>query len=542
LTNPNPDADGAFIAAASIYSTIYNQSAAVSTHVYNDTWANTVNTTELNNRTAQQYTGDFSFQNPYLARSDYKRKIYFSSRGSSTEGYFQGTANSALGRCKVSVTSYCPWNRSTNDWYNNGGDEPWTKWPTNTPVPIAWNDGRDGATAEWYKSYLVNPSYWDFAYGYIYQGSPPSTWNQPVEDANDHFVSAMFAHDNELANRMMSQGNSARNLPVRTLWASIHQAFPTQNPLMDGTGPHMNQLEHEAVGTYMYTLYSGRCPLDPKPATNDTTWTSRKIGYETAWQLGRCQMRAPGFKVMPSSETALTVTQATRGTNTVQFILAPRSNVTVNVSVDNNASVIVNPHTLYFTTNNYDTAQRVTFAGLPGVASNDAFTVRFSTSSGDEVYNGLYDEWAYTNKRTVVQATIISEKGTNAVSCNENTPLTINPGVAGIASSNTVFASPVNGSVVVSGTDMIYTPNLGYLGLDSFAYAVNYGGTVTRGYITISVVPSSKKSVAVISAHGGANPGSMITNSGTALGFLITNSPSISGGTIKYVASGGTVA
>jgi Divergent InlB B-repeat domain/MAM domain, meprin/A5/mu len=538
LTNPNPNADGAFIAAASIYSAIYQQSAKTSTFVYNDTWADTINTTEANNRNAQQYTGNFSFQNPFLGRTDTNRTIQFSSRGTSTESYFRGSVISAIDRCYVSQANHCPWNRSTNDWANNGGDTPWIKFPTTWPAPIAFNDGRDGATAEWYKSYLVDPTHWNFAYGYIYQAN---TWSQPVADANDHFVSCMFSQDFELAKRMMTQGNSARNIPVRTLWASIHQQFPNLNPLMDGSGPHLNAFEHEAVGTYMYTLYSGRCPLDPKPVNIDTNWMARRIGYETAWRVGRCQIRAPGFKVMPSSATALTVTPTTKGTLTVRFILPPRSNVTVQVTMDNPKAAIFNPHALLFTTNNYDTAQTVTFAGLAGVTNSDPFSLSFDTTSSDETYNDLSDSWAYTTTRSSTQATVISENGTNNVVGSENTPLTIFPDITGITSGNTTFAGPLNGAVVVSGTNLVYTPNLGYVGSDSFAYAVNSGGTVTRGYVTITINPSSMKSVSVISAQGGASPGTVITNSGTALSFAIINSPVISGGTTKYVANGGTV-
>jgi uncharacterized repeat protein (TIGR02543 family) len=504
LTNPNPDNDGAFIAAASIYSTIFSKSATNSTYVYNDSWADTVNTTEVNNRNAKNYTGDFSFQNPYLYRSDYKRKIYFGSRGTSTEGYFQGAANSALGRCNVGVSSYCPWNRTTNDWANNGGDTPWIKWPAEFVAPIAWNDGRDGVTAEWWKSYMVNPTYWDFAYGYIYQAN---TWSQPVEDANDHFASTMFAHDNELANRMMSQGPSARILPVRTLWASIHKEFPAENPLMDNN-PHMNQLEHEAVGTYMYTLYSGRCPLDPEPAALDKTWVARKIGYETAWRLGRCQMRAPGFKVMPRLATALTVTPTTSETITVQFILPPLQDVTVNVSLSNTNAAVVGSKQLVFTPQNYNVPQNVVVAGLPGSAASETFNVVVTTVSTDEVYNGLSDIWDYTINRSAPVSLARVDKGTTQVTANQNLPLTINLNTSGSISANTTLAGPSRGTTTWSGSDVIYTPGSDFLGKDGFSFAVNNAGSLSVGYIEITV--TNAVSNGMVSYRGNGSEGGAV--------------------------------
>jgi hypothetical protein len=243
---------------------------------------------------------------------------------------------------------------------------------------------------------------------------------------------------------------------------------------------------------------------------------------------------------MPSSANSLTVMPSTSGTNTVRFILQPRSNVTVNVAVDNAAAVIMNPHTLYFTTNDYDTAQTVKFMGLPGTSTNDSFNIKFSTVSGDEVYNGLYDEWAYSTVRTQTQATVFVEKGTNSVTCGENTSLIFNLGVAGMASNNTVVLAPIHGSFSWSGTNMVYMPNVAYLGPDSFAYAVTNGGTITRGYVEISVVPSLIKALIVVSARGGAYPGTTLTNSGTVLNCYVTNSPLIAG-TTRYVATGGMV-
>ena len=54
----HPNADGAFIAAASIYSTIWNQSASASTYVYNDALANTVHTSVTSQQRCRPIHGE----------------------------------------------------------------------------------------------------------------------------------------------------------------------------------------------------------------------------------------------------------------------------------------------------------------------------------------------------------------------------------------------------------------------------------------------------------------------------------------------------
>lgn len=279
----HPTTAGAYIAASSVYSCIYNQSAAASGYVSSDANANTTFTTYTNNNSASQYTGTFSFQNPYKIQDDKKRAIRMSERGTSTEEGFKGKIKSAMDRSKVTYTEY------------NDGTYTTTApiiptdavWST-TPLPIDFNYGRDGFYSESRKSYLVNPSYWQASFGDYYQNN---TFSLPVETANDIFIGLMQEQDNDLANRMLNEAPVARNIPTRTIWAQIHKEYPTLNPLKDGSGPHLNDYYSDAVGTYLYSLYSGRCPLDPKPAFDNITWTCRKIGYETAWRLGRCQSR-----------------------------------------------------------------------------------------------------------------------------------------------------------------------------------------------------------------------------------------------------------
>jgi hypothetical protein len=392
--------NAAYLAAATIYSRIYGQNAKNTGYTYNNSMADAAYTAVTNNVGKPQYTGVFSFQNPYLMKKDTRREIYFSAHGSSTEDYFKGAAGDAIRRCNIGVTSFFVWNTTYDAYLANGGTQQWLTWPTNTPLPIAWNHGRDPATVgDWWKGYIIETNHWDFAYGFRYH---QSTWAESVDDANAHYVGQMLNHDNELTHRMLSQGNSVRSIPVRHLWAQFHKIYPTANPQSDGTGPHLSTYENEAVGTYMYTLYSGRCSLNPEPdpLDKDKDWVAQKIGYETAWQLGRCQTRAPGFKVMPVKYSYSNVTATVSQTLSVQFILAPTSDVTVAVSSDDNYRGWANPSVLRFTPQNYSTPQIVTVIGAPGPAGLYPFNVTLTTSSADEVYDGLSDSWNFYNSRS----------------------------------------------------------------------------------------------------------------------------------------------
>jgi hypothetical protein len=391
----HPNADGAYIAAASIYSRIYNQSASNSGYTYNDTLAGTVQTTVAANVGQPQYSGDFNFVNPYLMLGDTRRDVHFSEKGSSTEEDFKNAAKAAMDRSGVSYNTidYCPDGSSSSASYNsNTPEDDGLGWPTGNSMPIAWNHGRSYPDG---KKWVLNTNYWQLGFGYEYQ------WNTTAysdEIANDHYIAMMDYYDTNRANQMLSDAAAgARWLPTRMLWAQMHQEYPALDPMRDSN--HLNWDQTHAVGSYMYTLYSGRCPLDPEPSPMTSRWMAQKIGYETAWRMGRCQTRAPGFKVMPSAASAKGVTPTSSDTMTVQFIMAPTHDVTVAITTDDRLTGKVSPSQLTFTPANYNVPQTVTVIGETGGAGGFEFDAQFSTTSTDPVYDGLSDAWAYTNTR-----------------------------------------------------------------------------------------------------------------------------------------------
>ena len=445
------NADGAYIAAASIYSRIWNKSAKHSSYTYNDALADTVHKTVAANVGKQQYTGRFTFQSPYLMLNDKRRHVRFDAKGTSTEGRFGTGAGRALKRSRVL-------NQSQGN-------------------PKAWNHGR-------YGNYKIDPAKWQLAYGFVYQ--PKTSFSLPI--ANNLIIGYMTGHDNLLANRILRQGPSARNVPVRTLFAQLHQADPKLYPKADYNlrDTHNSDLLNEAVGTYMYALYSGRCPLDTKPASPDIAWTARKIGYETAWRLGRCQTRAPGFKVMPSAAAALTITPETVDTMTVQFIMQPRSNVSVVVTSSDTSAGIAGPHRLLFTPTNYNIPQTVTLTGACGTATSAPFSVQFNTKSDDEVYNGLHDAWTYTCKRPATAVTHV-DKGATPHSTFKNTLAPVALGVEAASKANTVFVGPNRGALSWDGANIVYTPAPDFVGVDGFSFRCLVGDAHTTGTVTLHV-------------------------------------------------------
>jgi uncharacterized repeat protein (TIGR02543 family) len=392
----HPTASGAYIAAASIYSRIWGNSASTSTYTYNDAMADTVHATVTSNVGKTQYTGDFNFQSPFLTLGDKRREVHFSHKGTSTERGFAAAAQEAMTRCNVRWVYelvYLAGNGTalynSNTPYDDG-----MGWPlASRSMPIAWNHGRSNSTGQ---DYVANPDFWQLGMGYRYQ---------TASFEPDVHLGQIRYEDLDLATKMASldtpAGKSQRCLPWRMLFAQIHREFPTQSPIRDANGHLAYPIERDAVGSYMYTLYSGRCPVDPKPDPMTVEWFARKVGYETAWRMGRCVSRAPGFKVMPASSAATEadVTPSTSRALSVYFINPPNSDVTVAIKVDDPYAGDVSTTLLTFTPQNYDQPQTVSVIGRTGKAGAFPFNVILTTASTDAAYDGVSDSWNFVNTR-----------------------------------------------------------------------------------------------------------------------------------------------
>ena len=170
-------------------------------------------------------------------------------------------------------------------------------------------------------------------------------------------------------------------------------------PFRDGW--HMSGYLDSAAGAYIYTLLSGRCPMNDKPKNEKAMghWIGQKVGYETAWRMNHFSNRVPGFQVRPKSKNA----ELTAGKSEkldVRFYYPPKSDVVVTVSIDKAAGADVTPKTLTFTAENHQQVQTVTVTGKT-VEKDTPLKISFVTKSKDRVFTKLKDAWAYTAKAPV---------------------------------------------------------------------------------------------------------------------------------------------
>ena len=386
----HPTPDGAYLAAASIYSEIYNRNAKSSAYHYDDAIADHALSQVQANKGGSPYSGKLDYANPFSMQDLTKRKIKYNETGSSSEGGIENAGfKPAMNRCIVGYTKY---------------DAP-ASWPAGV-APVDVNLGRGNDWFEDSKDYDVNPSYYDMTYGFPMQDDDKTGATTMLYGIDKRYHNGSSYEDGTdlgIAYNMIREGEipAVRCIPIRTMWAKIQNISPSLTPHSDSW--HMTDYLDEASGTFMYTLISGRCPMSDEPAQIDTpewyTWLGRKIGYETAWRMSQATARAPGFRVLPSGLTATNVTPATAETLTVNFMLAPTSDVTVVISSADPYAGKVIPNLLTFTPSNYNDPQTVSVLGETGVAGSYPFDVVLSTVSDDVVYNGLSDKWDFYNTR-----------------------------------------------------------------------------------------------------------------------------------------------
>ena len=87
----------------------------------------------------------------------------------------------------------------------------------------------------------------------------------------------------------------ARAIPIRTLFVQMREVMPDQSAYRDGW--HMHRDLDKASAAYMYTLLTGDCVLGEEPEDPESdawrTWTSHRIGYETAWTVMHLEAAPP---------------------------------------------------------------------------------------------------------------------------------------------------------------------------------------------------------------------------------------------------------
>lgn len=527
LSHPTPN--GAYLSAASIYSTLYNKSAVTSSYIFSNASAtadvaNHAFNTIKNNQGMVQYTGIYKGINPFQMLEHTARHVDFCETGSSTENGIKPRLQGAISRLRMS-------------------NKPLGRSYAKSKGPIDLNYGRGNDWYEDNKDYEVNTSYYKNTIGFPMQDNHGAKQWAPTTmlyGIDKRFYNGAYYNDGTdlgIAYNMIRPGTrekglplNVRSVPVRLMWSRIYDADPTLKVVPDNN--HMNGVLLDAIGTYMATIFTGRCSVNDEPERSSSTWNkwyARKVAYETAWRMSHLTTRTPGFKVLPSSVDALTINKEESEKLSVRFMFPPESNVTVLVSTTNTSVGIVGPQKLVFTPENYNVAQYVRVKGVPGSTANAKVNVQFTTVSEDVVYNGLTDSWRYTNER--FSSTVAhSNNNTIAVETYKNVKADIVLNIQGAENGNTEFAGPNHGSVSWNGASLEYTPNSGFTGIDGFSYWTRVNNTVYTGYVDINVldeVPVVDVSVSAIdtdASEEGLNEASVrITRAGNTIHPLEIN-------------------
>lgn len=308
----------------------------------------------------------FDTSNPFAMKYVDTRKITYHQTGSSSERGIEGAIKAAVSRCGVSASRTSP---------------------EKVEGKIDFNYGRANTGWEKNKMYKVNPKHFGRSYGFPMQDHSKTASESMLygidkrgNDGTDLGIAWDMINQNEVA-------KDIRCIPIRLMSAKLRDENPELKP--SGDRWHMSKYLDTASGTFIYTLLSGRCPIDDKPSSDKKDalnhWLGQKIGYETAWRMSHVSARVPGFIVRPEKNGSLKV----------KFLYPPKANVNVMIAADQASAAEVSPKALTFTPENYNKAQTVTVKAKADAAT---FRVMLVSRSSDTDFNRLRDSWPYPAK------------------------------------------------------------------------------------------------------------------------------------------------
>ncbi|MGJ8685158.1 MAG: hypothetical protein ACSHWW_11070 [Nonlabens sp.] len=262
--NLHPSPNGAYLTAATIYAHIRNVNATTSNYQYDDEIATVAYTVAINEVDVVSYIGERTFIDPFKSCDITDSVLNYNHTGSSSENGILNGLQWIVGQSNRTLV-------------NNG-----------TP-PINFNYGRSNTNFEPNKRYNINPAAFDYSFGF------------PMQDNGNHGdVSMLYGLDKrinesnngtDLGTALYMMRNSeiphARAVPIRTLYAQLKEAIPSQSAYRDAW--HMHRDLDKASAAFMYTILTGECVLGTEPTDQSTdawkTWMAHKIGYETAYTV-----------------------------------------------------------------------------------------------------------------------------------------------------------------------------------------------------------------------------------------------------------------
>jgi hypothetical protein len=442
----HPTDDGAYIAAASVYAQIYNESASKSN--YNPAKHSLADGAKdiVDENLNTEYSGIYHWDgNPLKSLFLPYRAWSISSAGKSTEGTFAEQAKN-LGA------------KEYNRFLHNVDGE-------SISMPNGIRHTR-----------ITGNTTGGFALNYFF--AHPGNSSISNETLAGRLGGAlMWGH----LYRYTVSPTAGRYLPISLLWMEIIKEFPNAAFMHSG---HIGPIATRATSAFHITQLTGKCPLGPKPNPVDENWWATKVGYELAWTMSTLQARAPGFKAIPSASRRMTVDAQVPETMESFFVLSPQEDVTVTVSTDQPWATVT-PQTITFTPGNYDSVQEITVTVDAGAPRGSTFNVIYETASTDDVCNALRETWEYA-----VNSLPLADPQTVIAFPAEETLIVLTATHADLLQSlsYSITEAPTNGTVTIVDNRAVYFPNANFMGSDSFKFVANDGlVTGVEGTINIDV-------------------------------------------------------
>lgn len=266
----HPTLNGSYVAAASIYSHLLDQSASLSQYDYNDSIADIAYSTLDYEKNQMHYFGDVSFISPYKSCKIGDQNLIYNHGGTSTE-------NGILGGLQWVVSQ-------AGKFLEYGASS-----------PVHFNYGRSSMGDS--HLYNVDPANFDYSFGYPLQDDKSTGLVTMLYGLDKRTNTYDVETDLGTARQMINQSElpSARNVPLRTIVAQMLEEIPNVEIFSDNW--HLSSDVNKAIGTYMYTILTDDCALTKAPMPTDSaawrSWMSHKIGYETAWNVMYMNAQTP---------------------------------------------------------------------------------------------------------------------------------------------------------------------------------------------------------------------------------------------------------
>ena len=261
-THPSPN--GAYLSAATLYAHMTQSSASGSEYEYDAGLAEVARDTVEQALGEAHYSGELIFDSAFASCDITDKSLTYNHTGSSSENGILDGLNWVFDQATETLES---------------GDD----------ALITFNYGRANTNFESEKRYQIDPDRFLFSFGF------------PMQDHGNHGDESMLygldkrdggvVNDTDLgvASYMTDQGELpyGRAIPIRTLFAQMHEVNPEQSAYRDSW--HMHRDLDKAIAAYMYTMLTNKCALGEEPEDNTTTdwstWRAHQLGCDTAWTV-----------------------------------------------------------------------------------------------------------------------------------------------------------------------------------------------------------------------------------------------------------------